>query len=126
MKLRLVVAALLVSPALAADFAARVEEARVAEAAEVGGQYGSTFFSAYMDAMSHCLPSKPAASNETLSFTFVAYVAPDGTLRSVEVQPASKFALCFADQLKAQKFSAPPRATSLDGYPIFVEVGPKP
>ena len=121
----IVVAALLVSPAFAADFAARVDHARVAATFEVGGRYGVTFFSAYLDAMHHCLPSNPAASTEPLKFSFVAYVAPDGKLQSIEVQPASTFALCFADQLRPQQFVAPPRTTSPEGYPIHVEIGPK-
>ena len=123
MKLPIVVAALLASPAFAADFAARAEAGKAAWSSEVGERYGSSLFPAYQDAMRACLPSSPAALHELRAFSFVAYVAPDGRLHSVEVQPASQFASCFADQLRPQKFAPPPLAAFPEGYPIYIEVG---
>jgi len=125
MKARIVIVTLLVSSAHAADFDSRVDAAATLARSRIGGPYMALLFPTYMHAMEVCEPSGHATDGESKFFTFVADVAPDGSVLSTEVLPRSKYALCFADHVRMQKVPPPPKV-NLDRYPISIGIGVKP
>ncbi len=107
--------------AYAADFSARVTEAKIAAKTPEGEKYESSTFPAIRAAMHECIPPGTTSSENLGKFTLVTYVTKFGMLSAVEVQPKTKISQCFSELLTKSQLPIPLglNATEL-GYPLEV------
>jgi len=113
--------ALQTSPAVGADFHARVRQAKLAEGAATGPDYQKTMWdhigNATTDAYKACLASNTPADKSP--FTLVANVSADGHLTDIAVQPATPVAGCMAGQFASWVLPAPPAMPA--PYPVEID-----
>lgn len=113
-------AALTATPPPAADFAARVQRAKLAEAAMAGTAYQKALWGRIgrpvTDAYKACLA---ANHDDRTPFTLVFDVDAAGKPQRLEVQPATAVASCLAGRFAAWSYPAPPATPA--PYPLEVD-----
>lgn len=113
--------ALQFSPALDAEFQARVSRAKLAEGAASGPAYQKQMWDRIgkttTDAYTSCLASSAPA--DKTPFTLVADVDSDGRLKRIVVEPSTPVARCMASQFSSWQLPAPP--TQPAPYPIEID-----
>ena len=107
--------------AWAADFAARVAEAKTAAATPDGKEYETSTYPAIQAAMLTCIPPGTTNPENLGKFTLVTYVTKSGMLSAVEVQPNTKVSQCFSELFAKCQLPTPPSALTNElGYPLEV------
>ena len=107
--------------ACAADFDARVVEAKIKAKTPDGKKYEASTLPAIQAAMTTCIPPGTTNPENLGKFTLVAYVTKSGILSAVEVQPKTKVSQCFSELFaKSQLFTPPSALTNELGYPLEV------
>lgn len=106
------------------SFAARVLRGKLAEAGADGPAYQKQLWSRLDEptaaALKGCLASHAPADKSP--FTVVADVPPNGTPSSIEVQPATPVANCFATWFGKTTLPSPPQLPDAAVYPIEIDV----
>lgn len=103
------------------DFPARVQQAKLAEAAAGGADYQKKLWDAIgdrtTDTLKSCIASLPKPDKSP--FTLVAEVHPDGSLGRVEVRAPTDLATCLRDRFASWTLPAPPASPA--PYPVEVD-----
>jgi hypothetical protein len=108
--------------AFATEFDSRLTQAANAKATAEGSTYHQSMGPAIGEAIGACVPAGSTLRSNVGDFTLVAYVSQVGKPVSVEVQPKSAVALCFAAQFETAQLPPPPSVASRSGFPIAVKM----
>ena len=102
------------------DFATRVQQAKLAEAATTGPAYQKALWDQIGNpttaAYNACLK---ANRNDTTPFTLVLDLDAHGKPQRIDVQPALPIATCMAGRFAGWAFPAPPAAPA--PYPLEID-----
>ena len=121
----LLAAVLLADTASAQTFADRIAAAKTEPAKPEGQRYEQSLYPKFGEGMRTCIPPSTNGTDTLGNFTLVGTVTSGGSLRNTAVEPESKVALCFREQLSAARLPAPPYVLASPagaGYPIVVEM----
>ena len=111
----------------AADFAARVAEAKAAAASLEGAKYDQSLWPYFGTAIRTCVPPGSSAESNVGDFVLVANISSNGKLEFVDVEPVTVISTCFAAQLEKTQLPVPPKYTqSVQDYPMHMEMRIKP
>jgi hypothetical protein len=116
---------LLAGTASAQTFADRVAAAKTQSTKPEGQRYEQSLYPTFGEGMRTCIPPGTIGTETLGNFTLVGTVTSGGSLRNAAVEPESKVALCFREQMRAACLPAPPYVLASPagaGYPIVIEM----
>jgi hypothetical protein len=123
MKSLLIATMIFSTVACAGEFERRVDEAASAKATVQGSQYDQTMGPAIGAAIGSCVPPGSNTPSNVGDFTLIGYVSRAGKIFSVDVQPKTAVAMCFAAQFTQMRLTPPPPSLlSRWGFPIAVKL----